>query len=626
MFRFCGLLLMVAVMFSPGALARAEDDLKVENTEPADQQPITPQEALGKIKVPEGFKVTLFAGEPDVRQPIAMAVDQRGRLWVAECYSYPTWKETGNDRLVIFEDKDNDGVFDTRKIFWSKGRYLSGFALGHGGVWICNAPDFQFIPDADGDDVPDGEPKTLLDGWASKGIHNVFNALNWGPDGWLYGCNGITAPSSVGKPGTPENERTPINCGVWRYHPTKHVFEVVAQGTTNPWGLDWNDHGQAFFTNCVIEHLWHLVPGGHYKRMFGQDGSEHSYGLMPACSKHLHWAGGDWTKARGRAEDDDLGGGHAHAGAMVYLGDNWPDKYRNSIFMGNIHGYRVNNNVLERNGSGYAGKRAPDFFFANDNWFRGLELKYGPDGGVYVTDWCDTGECHDYKGVHRTSGRVYKVVYGDAQARKATNLLEMEDAELVQLQLHKNDYYCRTARVILQHRAATGSLQKETCDALQAIYKDNEDVTRKLRALWCLHGCGAIDAKWLTAQLRHENEHVRGWAIRLLREYEGGLEGQVETLAKLAREDESALVRLEVASALQRLPIADRWAIVEALVSHAEDAEDDNLPLMIWYGIEPAIPGDKARAGKLLTAKIPLIRQYVSRRLAATASAAPKKD
>lgn len=617
------LLAVSASLFCCPTYANAAEP-EVINTEPANLQPLTPKEALAKVKVPDGFKVTLFAGEPDVRQPIAMAVDHKGRLWVAECYSYPKWTEPGTDRLVILEDKDNDGVFDQRKVFWDQGNYLSGFALGHGGVWICNAPNLQFIPDADGDDVPDGEPQTMLDGWAHKGIHNVFNALNWGPDGWLYGCNGITAPSNVGKPGTPEDQRTPMNCGIWRYHPTQQKFEVVAQGTTNPWGIDWNDHGQAFFTNCVIEHLWHLVPGAHYKRMFGQDGSEHSYALMGACSKHLHWAGGDWTKARGRAEDDDLGGGHAHAGAMIYLGDNWPDKYRDSVFMGNIHGYRVNNNRIERHGSGYAGHRAPDFFFANDNWFRALELKYGPDGGVYLTDWCDTGECHDYEGVHRTSGRVYKIVYGEPKAATALDLSKQSDAELVALQLHKNDFFCRHARRLLQERATAGKLSPAAAEQLQKIFAENPDTTRKLRALWALHGIGKIDAQFLTTQLKHDDEHVRGWAVRLLREYDQGLESNVSTLAAMAANDKSALVRLEIASALQRLPLEERWAIAEALVAHAEDAKDDNLPLMIWYGIEPAIPTDKARSAKLLAAtKIPVVRQFIARRLTATA-AAPK--
>lgn len=598
--------------------AEASSEPNVIDTEEANLQPLKPRESLAKVKVPEGFRTTLFAGEPDVRQPIAMTVDHRGRLWVAESYSYPTYSDKGQDRVVILEDTDNDGQFDKKKVFWNQGHYLSGIAIGHGGVWICDAPNLAFIPDADGDDVPDGEPQVMLDGWSTKGIHNVFNALNWGPDGWLYGCNGITAPSTVGKPGTPEADRVPINCGVWRYHPTQHKFEVVAHGTTNPWGLDWNDHGQAFITNCVIAHLWHVVPGARYERMFGQDYNEHAYGLMPATSKFLHWSGSDWTKARGGNDHDKLGGGHAHAGAMIYLGDNWPDEYRNSIFMCNIHGNRVNRNTLERKGSGYDAGRAPDFFFANDEWFRGLELKCGPDGGVYISDWCDIGECHDYKFVHRSSGRIYKVVYGEPKSAQPLDLSKLSDAELVQHQLHKNDFFVRHARRLLQERAASGKLASDTADKLRALYTEQTDATRRLRALWCLHVIGAIDGPFLQSQLKDENEHIRSWSVRLLREYDGALMAAQPALIEAAANDPSGLVRLEVASSLQCLPVGERWKIAEKLVAHEGDAADDNLPLMIWYGIEPAVAADKVQAAKLLTTcKLPTVRQYIARRMAA---------
>src|SRR5690606_32751080 len=146
-----------------------------------------------------------------------------------------------------------------------------------------------------------------------------------------------------------------------------HAFEVVAWGTTNPWGLDFDDYGEAFITNCVIEHLWHVVPGGHYKRMFGQDLNPYAYGLMEACSDHLHWGGGPWQSSRGgQGEHSRAGGGHAHSGAMIYLGDQWPAEYRNSAFACNIHGNRVNHDRLHRHGSGYVAKHAPDFLFAND--------------------------------------------------------------------------------------------------------------------------------------------------------------------------------------------------------------------------------------------------------------------
>jgi putative membrane-bound dehydrogenase-like protein len=598
----------------------------VKNTQRPEDVPLKPQEALKRITVPEGFRVTLFAGEPDVHQPIAMQFDDRGRLWVAECYAYPTWSDTGKDRLLIFEDRNHDGQIDLdnpdeqardlRTVFWDQGNYLTGFALGYGGVWVCAAPNLLFIADNDRDGRPDGEPQVVLDGWSTKGVHNVLNSLAWGPDGWLYGCNGITAPSKVGKPGAPDSERVEMNCGIWRYHPTRNVFEVVAHGTTNPWGLDWNDHGEAFFTNCVIGHMFHLIPGAHYKRMFGQDYNPYVYDLINPCSDHLHWAGGDWTRSRGgKGEHDVLGGGHAHAGCMVYLGDNWPKKYRNTLFTANIHGNRVNNDLVERAGSGYVGRHGDDFLRANDEWFRGVAIAYGPDGGVYVTDWTEVGECHDKDGVHRASGRVYKIVHGEPASRPAADLSRLADAELVRLQLHANDWYVRHARRILAERAAAGNDFGETHALLRTMFESEPDAARKLRALWALYASQGATPEFLIGQLGHAEESVRVWAVRLLVDHGPPAAAAVTEFARLAESDASPPVRLALASALQRLPLADRWEIAERLAAREEDAADANLPLMIWYGVEPLVPADKTRAvGLAARTKIPLVRQFIARR------------
>src|SRR6266542_1537511 len=226
--RLLPLSVIAPALLLPAVLAQA----------PPPDKPLPPREAPLRMTLPDGFQATLFAGEPDVVQPIAFAFDDRGRLWVAECLSYPHWlkdDKEGHDRILIFEDTDGDGRFDTCKVFHDKLANVSGLDLGFGGVWVCATPNLLFIPDKDGDDVPDGPPEVVLDGWSLEAKHNVFNGLAWGPDGWLYGCNGITATSKVGKPGTPDAQRVPFNCGVWRFHPTRRQFEVVAWGTTNPW-------------------------------------------------------------------------------------------------------------------------------------------------------------------------------------------------------------------------------------------------------------------------------------------------------------------------------------------------------------------------------------------------------
>jgi putative membrane-bound dehydrogenase-like protein len=622
-------LLALLLPFSSKAGLPGLPDGVVNSQNPQDK-PLPPTEALKKITVPEGFQVSLFAAEPDVMQPIAFAFDDRGRMWVVECFSYPDFKVEDKDRILIFTDTDGDGRFDSRKVFLENGHRLSGIAVGFGGVWVCSSPNISFIPDRNGDDVPDGKPEPQLDGWTLKASHNMVNGLAWGPDGWLYGRHGILETAHVGRPGTRDDQRIALNCAIWRYHPTRHVFEVVANGTTNPWGLDWDENGQPFFSNNVIGHLWHLIPGAHYQRMFGEDFNPYLYELIGAVSDHKHFAGGDWTKSRGgQGEHNELGGGHSHCGAMIYQGDNWPDEFRQTIMMANTHGSRLLYDRLERSGSGYIGTHGKSFMFANDPWFRGVMIDYGPDGGVFVSDWNDFGECHDYDGAYRTSGRIYKITYGKTKPAGDFDLSKKTDAELAQLQLHKNEWYVRHARRILQERAAAGALKADTHELLRKLLRDQAQVPRKLRVLWALYVTVGINEQELTRVLNDESEHIRWWAVKLLsddfvapdlkRGTQDKLSPQLLTrFARMAKEDKSALVRLGLASLLQRLPHADRWPIAEALAARAEDIDDQNLPLMIWYGLEPAVPSDPDRAVRVISStRIPRIRDFIARRLAA---------
>jgi putative membrane-bound dehydrogenase-like protein len=617
----------------------------VVNTQNPKDKPLTPLEALAKMTLPDGFKATLFAGEPDVLQPIAFDFDDRGRLWGVECFSYPDFKVQERDRILIFTDKDGDGKFDERKVFLDNGRRLSGITIGFGGVWVTSAPELLFYPDRNGDDVPDGKPEVLLDGWTLKAGHNMVNGLAWGPDGWLYGRHGITTFSMVGKPGMPESERIKLSCSIWRYHTIRKTFEVVVNGTTNPWGLDWDDYGQPFFSNNVIGHLWHVIAGAHYKRMFGEDFNPYVYALMDQTADHLHWVSSDWTKSR--TGQGAMGGGHSHSGAMIYLGDNWPAAFRSRIMMANIHGNRLLYDELVRKDSGYVGHHGSDFLMANDAWFRGIQIGYGPDGGVFVSDWNDFGECHDTDGAYRMSGRLYKITYG-AGTKPVGNLdlQRMADAELVKLQLHTNDWFVRHARRVLQERAAAGKLARDTHGALTKIVRENPDVTRKLRALWVLHVTGALvpqmnvpeDPRYqkrlldsrgirppapvpsplLMELTAHKDENLRWWAVHLLAEDKTPMAQALQRFAAMAREEQSPFVRMALASALQRVPMNSRLAIAEGLLSRAEDANDPNLPLMIWYGIEPAVPLYKPQALRLAgQSRIPLVREFIARRVAA---------
>ncbi len=558
------------------------------------------------MTLPKGFSATLFAGEPDVVQPIAMTFDDRGRLWVVECLSYPRWRADGkgNDRVLIFEDSKNTGTFDKRTVFLDNGSNLSGITIGFGGVWLCSLPNLIFIPVKDGEDKPAGPPQVILDGWnLTETKHNVFNSLNWGPDGWLYGCNGIQAKSWVGAPGTPKEKRTYIDCGVWRYHPTKKVFEAFAYGTTNPFGLDWDDFGELFITNCVIDHLFHFVPGGHYQRMYGQDADPNVYELMGSCVKHRHWAGGDWTSTRstgpgGKPEHSDAGGGHAHSGCLIYLGDNFPAEYRNNVFMCNIHGNRLNRDRLTRTPAGYLGVREPDFLFANDSWFRGIALAAGPDGALYVTDWCDTGECHNYDKVDASNGRIYKVIYGASKGFSG-DVSRLSDSELVKLQLHPNDWFVRKARRVLQERAAAGKLDASALESLRAMLRNEKDVTRRLRALWALEATGSVRSEDWAPYLVDASDSLRAWLFRIALVDPARLSpSDSARLGQAIESERSEYVRVQIASALQRAVKLSPQVLplVSKLLGNPAPATDHQLELALWYCLETSLGQDQTHS------------------------------
>ena len=157
----CAVLLLIPVHDE----ATKDQNPDVKNTQKITQPFTSPQEALAAFKLPEGFSATVFAAEPDVRQPIAMTFDHRGRLWVVENYTYGDKKQrfdrSVNDRVLIFEDTDNDGKFDVRKVFWDQSKLVTGIEVGMGGVWLTAAPDMIFIPDRNRDDVADGPPETI---------------------------------------------------------------------------------------------------------------------------------------------------------------------------------------------------------------------------------------------------------------------------------------------------------------------------------------------------------------------------------------------------------------------------------------------------------------------------------
>ena len=563
----------------------------------ADLLPMPAPAAAAAMTLPDGFQATVFAAEPDVQNPIGMAWDARGRLWVAENYTYSDRTDrfdlSMRDRVFIFEDRDNDGRADSRKVFTDDVQMLTSVEVGRGGVWLMCPPALMFVPDADGDDVPDGPPQVVLDGFdvAESNYHNFANGLRWGPDGWLYGRCGHSCPGRIGAPGTPDDQRVPLEGGLWRYHPDKKAVEVLCHGTTNPWGHDWDEHGELFFINTVIGHLWHAVAGSHFKESFGESKNPGVYERMGMIADHYHFeTSGGWMNSR-NGEANDLGGGHAHIGMLIYQGDAWPEPYQGKLLTVNMHGLRANVERLERTHTGYVGRHEPDFLIAADPFFRGIDLSTGPDGNMFMIDWSDTGECHEHTGVHRLSGRIFKISYGDSQDRQA----------VVKPACLRGD----------------GPLQR----------------------LWRDYQAGRITPDQLRALEHDPDEHLRVWAIRLLTDFwpldwvTGPNPSAVypedpatrEMLVRMARDDRSGLVHRVLASTLQRLPVDARQELATELVRHERYANDKDLALLTWYGLIPLGERQpKALSSIAKQSRWPLLTQSVARNIASRVKSDPE--
>ncbi|HEV7402528.1 MAG TPA: PVC-type heme-binding CxxCH protein [Chthoniobacteraceae bacterium] len=576
------------------------------------------QSVVATMKLTPGFQAELIAAEPDVKQPIAFCMDERGRLWIAEGYSYPNKQPEGQgkDRIIILEDKDGDGIFETHKVFAEGLNLMSGLEIGFGGVFVGAAPELLFIPRDKEDHA--GKPEVLLDGWGFQDTHETMNSFTWGPDGWLYGNQGVFTRSNIGAPGAPDAERLELHSGVWRYHPVTHKFEIFAHGGSNQWGLDFNSAGHLFMTHCRSFYggggTTHVIRNGHFWNQannnyapfissVGPDFAPALKNFLPAAAQYDSGAGG-----AGKPGTDAVYGGHSHVGTMIYLGDNWPAIYRDRLFTNNLFGHQMNQQENIREGSGYHTFHAGyDLLSAPDPRYMAVDLQTGPDGAVYMVDWCDLQHCHNPAPDKwdRTNGRVYRVSWAETYKPVKVDLGTMSDLELAKLHTHLNDWYPRQARGLLQARAAKGKIDGLAIEELRKMLNAPGAMETQLRALLTLHVIGALDSAQLAQVAKSDSDILRGWAVQLATENAGRPLLAGATLAAMAKSDPSASVRLALASALPMLSPEDAWDIGVALAAHAEDKDDRFLPKMIWYGVAPVIAG-KPELGMRLAQTTPM--------------------
>lgn len=534
---------------------------------------LSPAQALAKMTVPPGFTVELVASEPDIVNPVAMCFDEKGRVWVTESFEYPRREPgPGRDRVKCLEIGP-DGKASKVTVFAEGLNIPSGIAVGHGGVWVANSPDILFYKiGPDGKAL--GKPEVVVSGFGRTDTHELPNSLTWGPDGWLYGWNGVFNYSHVKHRG----KEWKFTCAIFRIHPKTREFELFCEGTSNPWGLAIDGEGSFFASACVIDHLWHLVETGYYHRQGGP---------YPPFT----WKIGSIVKHKHQKA--------AYCGLTWFDSDAYPAEYREKLYMGNIHGGCINSDELTRDGSTYFAKPRPDLLTANDQWFMPVVQKVGPDGCLYVLDWYDRYHCYqdanrDPKGIDRLKGRLYRVRYKDTLRAPSFDLAKETDDELIKRLGSANVFFRDLSQRILTERASP-----ELREKLETVVLSKK-VTRKgrLHALWALTGTGSLRTAFHRELFVEEDPALRAWAMRA-----AGNAGSVDIdvqirLAWVMAAEKSADVLLQFAIAAPKIKAIDPLlALVEVLT---RCGDDKLIPHIVWQNLHPRLETESAELVAML--------------------------
>jgi len=546
----------------------------------------TPTVAVGRMKTPAGLDVTLVASEPLVRQPVAIEFDDRGRMWVIQYLQYPNpeglrrvdvdrYSRTrydrmpeppphgprGADRITILSDTDGDGLFESGHDFVDGLNLATGLALGHGGVFVLNVPYLLFYPDHDRDDVPDSDPEVLLTGFGMEDAHSVANSLTWGPDGWLYGCQGSTVTANI--------RGIEFQQGVWRYHPITREFELFCEGGGNSWGLDFDRVGELLYsTNYGGFVLLHGVQGGYFVKSFAKHGGLHN----PFAYGHFE-----------HASHADFRGGHVTVGGIVYQGDALPRTFRDKYIAGDLLGHGVRWHSIHPDGSTVRTANGGELLVSQDTWFAPTDITTGPDGAIYVADWYDARTAHPDPDAQwdRSNGRIYRIGPAEANRPASFDFAQLETSRLLELHDSPNQWMVRRARLELVRRGDRSLVETFRARALQGTSE-----TVALESLWSLNALHGFDEPTAALLLTSPHAAVRSWTVRLLGDLKQVSADMAKRLDDLAEREPELSVRRQLACTAARLPAAQAMPIINANILRDIDHDDPRMPLLWWWAVE----------------------------------------
>jgi len=496
----------------------------------------TPAQEQTGFKLPPGFEITLYAAEPDIGKPINMDFDEKGRLWVTQSSEYPMAAApmNGHDRITILEDTDGDGRADKFTPFATELNIPIGIIPVQQGVIAFSIPNIYRFTDKDGDGRSD-DRKVILGEFGYQDTHGMVNNFIRGFDGWIYACHGFTNTSVVA--GTDRDSVKMVSGNTFRFREDGSRVEQTSYGRVNPFGYTFDEWGYLYSVDCHSKPIYQLIRGGEYPH-FGK--KTPAMGYAPEMMSY------------------ELGS-TALSGLDYYMGEQFPEAYRNCFYNGDVVTCRINRNTMSFSGSSPEAQRQEDFLISADPWFRPVSIKEGPDGALYVADFYNRIIGHyevplNHPLRDRQSGRIWRIAYVGDQKHKNRKPKDWADASLKDL-IGNLNYPQLNIRMAIANQLIQ-RYGKSAVDPLRKLAGSVvADGKARVQALWALYRLDALEETLLDKALRDSNALVRVHTCRILSE-----QNQVSSTQKAqvlgALSDPNVHVRRVAAEVLGKNPDA----------------------------------------------------------------------
>ena len=513
--------------------------------------PLTPQEQLKGFHLPPGFDIELVASEPEINKPLNFSFDSKGRLYITSTIDYPfPTQGPGNDRMTRLEDTDGDGRYDKAEDYVQGLSMPTGATLVPGGAIIFSIPNIWSYTDSNSDGRLDHREK-LYSEFGNVDTHGMNNGFTRWLDGWIYACHGFRNESTVS--GTGGHTISMASGNGYRFRADGSQIEQIWFGQVNPFGITFDALGNLFTADCHSKPAYCLLRGAHYPS-FGKP--HDGLGFGPELIKHTH-------------------GSTAISGVVYYAADQFPEEYRDTLFIGNCVTGRVNFDKFTYHGSSLTGVEQPDFVTCDDPWFRPVELKLGPDGALYIADFynCIIGH-YEVPLTHpmrdRERGRVWRVYYKGKEGEKPSRPRPVADLTAVGLE----ELWNRLAdpNLIVRMLATHEIIDRFGADAVRPVetrIAGKSTPYQRTHALWIIEQLGTLDDALVRTLADDPDRLVRVHLVKAMDERSdwNATALDVGELVRSKLADSDAFVRRAAAGALGRHadrrnfdPLMQLWA------------------------------------------------------------------